>query len=52
MFGQQVALLDEGFKPAGRYSIDFNTEGLLTGVYIYQFRANGKIETNKMLYLK
>jgi hypothetical protein len=52
MFGQQVALLDEGFKPAGRHSIDFNTEGFHTGVYIYQFQANGKIETNKMVYLK
>jgi photosystem II stability/assembly factor-like uncharacterized protein len=52
MVGQQVALLDEGFKPAGRYSIDFNTEGLLTGIYVYQLRANGKAETKKMVYLK
>jgi photosystem II stability/assembly factor-like uncharacterized protein len=36
----------------GEHKFIFNAEGLPPGVYFYQLRVNGKVETKKMLYLK
>jgi photosystem II stability/assembly factor-like uncharacterized protein len=49
VFGNEVATLVDELKPAGKYSVDFNAKGLPAGVYFYQLRANGKIETKKMI---
>jgi photosystem II stability/assembly factor-like uncharacterized protein len=52
MFGQQVALLDEGFKPAGSFSADFNGEGLPSGIYYYRLQCGDRHETRKMTLIK
>jgi len=52
VFGNEVATLADEFMTAGRHSIDFNTEVLPAGVYFYQLRADGKVETKKMIVSK
>lgn len=52
LFGNEVAILVDEVKPAGRQSIDFNTEGLSAGFYFYQLWADGKVETKKMILIK
>ena len=52
MFGQQVALLDEGFKPAGSFSADFSGDGLPSGIYYYRLQCGDRHETRKMTLIK
>jgi photosystem II stability/assembly factor-like uncharacterized protein len=52
MFGQQVALLDKGFKPAGSFSADFTGEGLPSGIYYYRLQCGDRHETRKMTLIK
>jgi len=52
MFGQQVALLDEGFKPAGSFSAEFTGEGLPSGMYYYRLQCGDRHETRKMTLIK
>jgi Photosynthesis system II assembly factor YCF48 len=52
MFGQQVALLDEGFKPAGSFSADFKGDGLPSGIYYYRLQCGDRHETRKMTLIK
>ena len=52
MFGQQVALLDEGFKPAGSFNADFTGEGLPSGIYYYRLQCGDRHETRKMTLIK
>jgi len=52
VFGNEVATLADEVRSAGRQSIDFDTEELPAGVYFYQLRANGKVETKKMIVSK
>lgn len=39
-------------KDAGEYSVDFNGNGLSSGVYYYRLEVNGIAETKKMLLIK
>jgi len=50
--GEEVAQLYNGEKEAGRYTFEFNAEGLPSGIYFYQLKADGYGETKKMLLLK
>jgi len=52
MFGQQVALLDEGLKPAGNFSVDFNGDGLPSGIYYYRLQCGNRQETRQMILVK
>ena len=57
VLGQEVKLLDEGFKPAGSFettwdSRDNDGQVLASGVYFYRLEAGDHIETRKMLLLK
>jgi photosystem II stability/assembly factor-like uncharacterized protein len=52
MFGQQVALLDKGFKPAGSFSADFKGDGLPSGIYYYRLQCGDRHETRKMTLIK
>ena len=52
IFGQQVALLDEGFKPAGSFSADFTGVGLPSGIYYYHLQCGERHETRKMTLIK
>ena len=52
MFGQQVALLDEGLEPAGNFSVDFNGDGLPSGIYYYRLQCGNRQETRQMILIK
>ncbi|MGE5496499.1 MAG: T9SS type A sorting domain-containing protein [Syntrophothermus sp.] len=50
--GSEVALLENGFKPAGSYSIRFNAENLASGLYIARLRAGSYSSQIKMMLVK
>jgi hypothetical protein len=50
--GKEVATLVNGYKSAGKYSINFNASKLSSGVYIYRLQSNGFVSTKKMLLIK
>ena len=58
VLGNEVATLVDEEKPVGKYTIHFkmqqttNQAQLASGVYYYQLRADGFVQTKKMLYLK
>lgn len=57
MLGREVATLVNEGKPAGNYTVEFNGNGLTSGVYIYSLRASGIngagfTSSRKMVYLK
>jgi hypothetical protein len=50
--GKEVRTLFNEEKSAGDHSINFNGDGLVSGVYYYKLSANGFSEIKKMLLLK
>jgi len=58
LLGQEVKVLDSGYKSAGTHSIDFNAGNLSSGVYFYRLTAtseNGKssfTSTRKLIVVK
>jgi hypothetical protein len=59
VLGNEVATLVNEEKPAGEYEIEFNSHSglsgikeLSSGIYFYQLKTEGYIETKKMLLLK
>jgi photosystem II stability/assembly factor-like uncharacterized protein len=50
--GQTVKVLEDGFKNAGNYSIDFNAVDLPSGIYFYRLEAGQFSQVKKMLLLK
>lgn len=52
VLGNEVATLVDEYKSAGKYEVDFNAEGLSTGIYFYQINCGDFNQTKKMLLLK
>lgn len=52
VLGAVVAILVNEQKPAGSYEINFNADGLPSGVYLYKLQAGSFVETKKMILLK
>ncbi len=52
VLGREVATLVNEVKPAGRYSVTFNADGISSGVYYYKMRSGNFAETKKMLLLR
>ncbi len=52
MLGRVVKTLVEGVRAPGSYTVTFNGSGLASGVYFYQLRAGGLVETKKLVVLK
>ncbi len=50
--GEEVALLIDGVREAGRQSVEFNAAGLPGGVYFCRLQGAGPISTLKMLLVK
>lgn len=50
--GKQIAELVNEYKPAGKYSTEFNGSNLGSGIYICQFRVNNQIFNKKLLLIK
>ena len=52
MLGREVAILLDGEKPAGNYSVNFEASNLTSGMYMYRLEANGTVLTKKMTLIK
>jgi hypothetical protein len=47
--GKLVQVIDEGVKPAGKYSVTIRNEGLENGIYFYTMKAGGITRTQRMI---
>ena len=52
MLGREVKVLYNDIAPAGIVTIDFNAEGLSSGVYFYRLKTQEFIESKKLLLIK
>ncbi len=52
ILGREVKTLVNEFQNAGRYTLDFSTSNLASGVFIYQLYAKGFVKSRKMIVLK
>ena len=59
ILGNEVASLVDEYRPAGKYTVEFNSHSglsgireLPSGVYIYQLNAGGFVKSKKMILLK
>ena len=52
MLGNEITVLVNEEKPAGRYEIDFSGKILSSGIYFYILQADNFIETKKMILMK
>ena len=52
MLGREIAVLENGNKAAGQYSVRFDASSLTSGVYIYHLKNENFSITRKMLLIK
>ncbi len=52
MLGREVKRLYDGEAPAGVLTIDFNAQGLASGVYVYRLKTENFIDSKKLILLK
>ena len=52
LLGNEVATLVNEEKPAGSYEVEFNANGLSSGMYLYTLQTGSYIETKKMILMK
>ena len=52
VLGRKVKELLNEEKPAGSYNVEFNAEGLVSGIYFYRLRAGSFTSTKKMILLR
>jgi hypothetical protein len=50
--GKTVRVLENGYKNAGTYSVNFNANELPTGTYFYKIEAGQFSQIKKMMLLK
>ena len=52
ILGNEVVTLVDEFKTAGSYEVEFNSENLASGVYIYRLQTAEFTKTKKMMLLR
>jgi hypothetical protein len=52
VLGKEAAVLENGYKRAGKYTVNFNASNLAAGIYLYQLRAGNSVITKKMSLVK
>ncbi|QQS36631.1 MAG: FG-GAP repeat protein [Ignavibacteriales bacterium] len=52
VLGNEVITLVNENKPGGQYEVEFNAEGLSSGVYFYRLNAGSFSETKKLVLMK
>jgi len=52
VLGNEIATLVNEEKPAGEYEVEFNAANQPSGVYFYQLRAGGFVDTKKLILIK
>ncbi len=52
IIGNEVATLVNSEKPSGVYEVEWNAGGFTSGIYFYQLKTEGFVETKKMILLR
>jgi hypothetical protein len=52
ILGQSINILENGFKNAGNYSLNFNASNLPSGIYFYRLEAGQFTQVKKMMIMK
>jgi hypothetical protein len=52
LIGDEIVCLADGFKPAGKYILQFNTSYLAAGVYIYTLTSKNARVSKRMNVMK
>jgi hypothetical protein len=52
ILGQEIKILEEGYRNLGYHTIEFDGKDLSSGIYIYRLTANKITLIRKMLFLK
>jgi hypothetical protein len=52
VLGQQIAVLDEGYREAGYHDVTFSGKNLASGVYLYRIVAGEYVQTRKFILMK
>jgi len=52
VLGNEIATLVNEELPTGSYKEEFNASDLVSGIYLYELKAGGFVETKKMILLK
>lgn len=52
VLGNEVVTLADEYKPAGRYEVEFNAEGLSSGIYFYKLQVSEYFEIKKMILIR
>jgi sugar lactone lactonase YvrE len=52
VLGSEIATLVDEYKPAGTYEVEFNSLGLVSGIYFYRLTLGDVSETKKMVLLR
>ena len=52
VLGSEIATLVNEEKPAGEYEVEWNPSNVPGGVYFYQLKSEGYVETKKMVLMK
>ncbi|MBK7105505.1 MAG: T9SS type A sorting domain-containing protein [Ignavibacteriae bacterium] len=52
ILGRDVAIIENGIKPAGVYTFSFDASNLTSGIYFYKIKTNNYISIKKMLLMK
>jgi len=50
--GNEIETLIDKELEAGKHKLNFNSNGLPSGVYLYTLKTTKSIQTNKMLLIK
>jgi Secretion system C-terminal sorting domain len=52
LLGQKIAILVNGHKNAGRYTLSWDASTMASGMYIYQLKTGSKVDTKRMMLIK
>lgn len=52
LLGQKVKVILDEYQNAGSYSVKFNAEGLVSGIYFYRLTSGNYSESRKLILLK
>ena len=50
--GNQIAVLEDGVKSAGNYSVEWNASNNASGIYFYKLESNNFVQVRKMVLMK
>lgn len=52
LLGNELAVLENGYRESGSYKVNWNAENLPSGIYYYQLKSGKFIQTKKMILIK